>query len=957
MSALPRADLPPGAHRDLVTALHDLHHRAGWPSLRTLARETGVSHTTVSKAFSRPDLPSWGTLELLVEAMHGDTERFRDLWLSASTPTDGGHPPPRIAGRRAELDVVRRHLETGTGLLLVTGEAGIGKTTLDQQRGSAGERRGARHRTVPSAVHRCPLLPVADCLRSVWERDPAAFGDLVRGLPPFAERAIALLVPEAGGRAVGTGRPEDRGLLFSAVGLVLRALAAEHPLALVVEDLHWADPATRDLLEHLLGRTTPVPVIGTWRTDDASTSEAAEEWVSRVRRLHGTVAVELGPLTRAETAEQLALLGADDPVHVDAIQSRAQGHPLFAEQLASHISDGAGLPRVLADLLDRRLVGLSQPAWSAVRTLGVAERSLPPGVVATASRLDPDEVTRVLRDLTARRLVRSTASGEAQLQHPLLAEAVQRRLVAGERPAVHRALAQALAEGAEQEAGEVAEHWRRGGVPVRELTWRVAAAQAAAARFDRRQEADHWVRALEIWPDATAAPGDPATSRSRAYLAAMDALRASFRFDQASALSDSVEASLADLDDGERADLLFRRSIYRGDPDFENGLALVDEALAIHDRLPIREGKVRALDRKQNLMIAMGRSAEARAVADEEVDAARELGDPTLLRDALMRVAWHTAIGGDIEQGRRLLAEAVPESGAVDDPLGDVRHGVYETDLLLNSGAPADEVVAAGTPALEVAAAFELDNPQVMLVRVNVSFALLRAGRVREAERVAGLMQDTLDMDRWPLHTAQAAVQCRRGNTEAASACIERIFAAPSTSAPKDLEFLAWASDVTSWTGTPAPTFDHLRRTLVEVVGTAPVRLVAPAVLAAARAAAERPSAGSVDVVRDLVLRCGLSDAKHRVDAQLTAHAVATDAELSRAASADTVVEWAAAATAWDLARAPHDAAYCRWRAAQCALRVGQGTTAARLLRKAAADAREHVPLSRAIAATAAGVR
>ena len=105
MSALPRPDLPSGAHRDLVTALHDLHHRAGWPSLRALARESGVSHTTVSKTFSQPALPSWGTLELLVEAMDGDTTGFHDLWLAASAPADGERPPAtRIAGRHVAPD-------------------------------------------------------------------------------------------------------------------------------------------------------------------------------------------------------------------------------------------------------------------------------------------------------------------------------------------------------------------------------------------------------------------------------------------------------------------------------------------------------------------------------------------------------------------------------------------------------------------------------------------------------------------------------------------------------------------------------------------------------------------------------------------------------------------------------------------------------------------------------------
>src|SRR6188472_3122539 len=69
VSALPRPDLPPGPQRDLVDALHDLHHRAGWPSLRAMAKQAGCSHTTVSKVFSSPQLPAWGNVELLVEAM------------------------------------------------------------------------------------------------------------------------------------------------------------------------------------------------------------------------------------------------------------------------------------------------------------------------------------------------------------------------------------------------------------------------------------------------------------------------------------------------------------------------------------------------------------------------------------------------------------------------------------------------------------------------------------------------------------------------------------------------------------------------------------------------------------------------------------------------------------------------------------------------------------------------
>src|SRR3954454_2607035 len=120
MPALPHPDLAPGPHRDLVDALHDLHHEAGWPSLRTLGDAAGCSRTTVSRAFSSPRLPTWGVLELLVEGMGGDVGEFHRLWLAATSPTDGpALRAPRIAGRQAELARLRRHLNSGNGLLLV----------------------------------------------------------------------------------------------------------------------------------------------------------------------------------------------------------------------------------------------------------------------------------------------------------------------------------------------------------------------------------------------------------------------------------------------------------------------------------------------------------------------------------------------------------------------------------------------------------------------------------------------------------------------------------------------------------------------------------------------------------------------------------------------------------------------------------------------------------------------
>lgn len=156
MGALPSPELPTGPRRDLVDALHDLHHRAGWPSLREMAREVGCSHTTVSAAFSEPRVPRWGLLELLVETLGGDTERFHHLWLeasaaavssSASPMAPDAVPPVRamaprqlpapvraFIGRESQLAALDELLHTdpdgGARLAVVTGTAGAGKTAL-----------------------------------------------------------------------------------------------------------------------------------------------------------------------------------------------------------------------------------------------------------------------------------------------------------------------------------------------------------------------------------------------------------------------------------------------------------------------------------------------------------------------------------------------------------------------------------------------------------------------------------------------------------------------------------------------------------------------------------------------------------------------------------------------------------------------------------------------------------
>src|SRR4051794_31403128 len=265
MAALPRPDIPSGDQRVLVDALHDLHHGAGWPSLRTIARQVGVSPTTVSAVFSAPRLPAWGLLCLVVEVLHGDVEEFHGLWMAASTPE---HAPTsaRIAGRRLELQAARHHLESGTGLLLVTGEAGIGKTRLVSAARAGCGVFVATGAGLPLAVE-VPFLPLIDALSKVLHADdkdwlPGALSTC----PPYVPWTLAALLPDLPSHAGPTppSVASARTRMFSAVGSALGALADRRPLALLLDDLHWADRDTLDLLEHLVADGLPVPLLGTF---------------------------------------------------------------------------------------------------------------------------------------------------------------------------------------------------------------------------------------------------------------------------------------------------------------------------------------------------------------------------------------------------------------------------------------------------------------------------------------------------------------------------------------------------------------------------------------------------------------------------------------------------------------------------------------------------------------------
>ncbi len=972
MGALPRPDLAPGPARELNDALHELHHRAGWPSLRALARETGVSHTTVSKAFSSPRLPTWGHIELLAEAMDGDSTELHHLWLAASLPSTGCTLPdaPRIAGRRAELAAVRRHLETGTGLLLVTGEAGIGKTTLVQAAARAADTFVAVGHCLPLSTE-VPFLALVGALRSIVDHDDRWLDDALTTCPDYMREALARLVPELDPR-VDPGESEDvngRQRLFASTVGALRALRSTQSVCVLIEDLHWADTGTLDLVEHLLSTPTGLSLVGTWRLDDVATPASHRAWWERVARLSAVRELELLPLNEDETAHQLALLGLRGPGDFAArVHARTQGQPLFTEQLAAHLEEEEPLPRLLSDLLDRRFDEMSGSAWPLVLALGVADRTLTAVQLEAATGLPPNVVTEELHELRRRRLVRTTRASAAELQHPLLAEAIRRRLVAGEAQTVHRSLARVLGAEADASPAEIAAHWQGAQDADRELEWRIAAARSSADGYATAVEAEQWLRALEVWPSGRAAAGSPSVTRAEAYLAAMDALRISLQFDRAAELSDAADERLGDVDQLTRAELLRRAADFSGQRDGpEAGLELIEEALATFAGLPECVGLVLALTRKAALLLASGRYADSAAATRDAAEVAARVGNTRVHRTALSWVAWHEALLGDVDQGVTTMARAsalVPPSS---DPEGDIRQAVLLTDVLLTTGGAAHDIDAAGQPGLDAAERWGIETYHALLVRSNMVAGRLREGRVEDAAHLIGtLSDDQIDVDRWVLHLDRALLDTVLGRAEEAARRVESLLAGFDTRiVGDDIEFLGAVATIHLWNGNPARALELLLPVLDSRIEVVPDGVALPALVNAARASADVSAAGDSGARQHLATllalrarRPGAADSGGTLPPRYhRALILNLLAELARSDGGQTVKQWITAADSWSALSWPHHAAYCRWRGAQAALREGQGTVAARLLKRAAADAREHVPLSTAIRETAAGRR
>ncbi|WP_018656037.1 helix-turn-helix transcriptional regulator [Actinomadura flavalba] len=652
-----------------------------------------------------------------------------------------------LVGRAAELALLRDALDAAPGGVLVGGEAGLGKTRLLREF-TAGL--GDGHRVLVGGCLELgsgglPYAPFSTILRGLV-RDIGVDG-VTALLPRGDTSGLARLLPEFGEPETDTASGEERARLFELVLTLLEGLAARGPVVVVIEDAHWADRSSRDLLSFLLRNlgTAPLLVLVTYRADELHRGHPLRPLLAELGRVEGVRRLDLTRLTQPDVAELAAgLLGRPlDRDLAGRITTRSEGNPLFVEALLE--ADGTlvcELPESLRDLLLAGVERLPEETQEVLRDAAGGGTRLEHRLLSAVTGLDDRDLTRALRPAVAANVLVVDGDGYA-FRHALIREALHDDLLPGEHTRLHTRYAKALEDDgtlvpARRLWAELSHHW----TAAHDAPWALVSSWRAA--HEARKAAAYaecltmLERVLELWdrvPDAAARLG---TDQADVLGRAAHAAELAGELERGLKLTDAALVRVGGAPE-RRAGLLVLRGGLRHQLARPGFIEDLREAVEV---LPDEPTKLRA--HALSILAQYGRLTtgieEARRHARESLRIARRIGDAGGETHALT-----TLFCVDIEYGAHFerieeVRRAVERNA---QPSAVLRLAVIESHYLEGLGRHADAVAAAAR-GYEQAREFGLARTQGTFLAINKGEPLLSLGRFDEALTVT---RQALDQD------------------------------------------------------------------------------------------------------------------------------------------------------------------------------------------------------------------
>jgi DNA-binding NarL/FixJ family response regulator len=875
---------------------------------------------------------------------------------------------PVFVGRGEQLqrlqDMLEGTIAGSVGTVLVGGEAGVGKTRLlaeFQSRAASAGLRVLAGGCVDLGDGARPYDPFVAALRP-WLRSLPG-DDFNRVVGP-ARSAVLQLIPDLESGAEGDAPAQAPGsatlstLYLQVLGLIER-IAADEPTVIALEDLHWSDRSTRDLLRFLVRNLTRgrVMLIGTYRSDELNERHPFLALLAELGRTGQVERFELAPFTPNEVHDQLAGILGNAPSRslVARLHERGGGNPFFTEELLAVAERGEGrIGLTLRDILLARVGGLSTSSRDLLRVVAVAGRSARHDVLAIVTRLEQSEIAGALREVIERHLLQAGDNEVMQFRHGLQREAVYDELLPGERLALHAAVAaavEAVHAGRDIDAAaasELAHHWYEARDAQRALPALLRAGLAAERMFAFGNAFAHYDLALGLWPAGTQSVEGMSHQALRVRTAEAAALTGAYRR--------AIELIQGALEDDSAVEpdlmrsgaLLERLAVYHlgsGNPDAAQPVAR--RAL---DLLPAEPPSIARAQVQGILAQALGlqcRFDESNRLAEEALATARAVGSAEAEIRALGCIGRNAAVVGDAESGVRILRQALTLARSVADFSGAAEISI-ELALALHWAGDLNEACTVADEGIAESSRWGVEGFGSALRAIRGVSAFL-LGRWPEADQwiAAALERDPVGSPGVLAHGARALLDLGRGRLDSAAEHLEIVllmcedFTATAygwTDLYSSIALLSIAR------GQPSEAIDSIRESLARSAD--PERDVH---LRVCHRLAIRAAADLAEVSRPLGDGAGLDQALkigREFDARLDRHAqlvralpgggdphLALDvalakAELSRLMGRSSPAGWATAAAAADELQHTHEAAYSRFRHAE-ALLLSRGSRAA----------------------------
>jgi class 3 adenylate cyclase/tetratricopeptide (TPR) repeat protein len=686
-----------------------------------------------------------------------------------------------FAGRQAELDqfaeVWRRVAEGTRSVIFIAGEPGIGKTRLAAETarrvhaggatvlyGRCDEELGVPFQPFVEAVEYFVAHSPADGLRMRLGRHP---GELVRLLPALAAKVDDL-------PPLLHSDPETESYrLFDAVAAWLAAAAAERPLLLVLDDLHWAAKPTLLLFKHIVrsaelsGPAVPAArprllIIGTHRDTEVGRAHPLTDLLADLRRDTGVERMPLRGLDEAgvEAFVTVASGQADATAQqvAHAVWAETEGNPFFIGEVLRHLveshavfqrdgrwvtaGDGTaiGIPEGVRDVIGRRLSRLPAAANDVLSVAAVIGRDFDVGVLAAVSGVDEDVVLSVLEAATAARLIDETGVNTYRFAHALVRSTLSDALSASRRVRLHRRIGEAIEARHPHDVTALAYHFAQAaadGDGAKGVEYASRAADEAVERLAHDQAVFFYQQALDLL-DALAPTSEPRVAQRCELLIRLgDAQRRAG--DPAYRPTLLQAAQLAqDLNDTGRlvhAALANDRGWIsaQGAVDVER-VAVLEAALASVDPADSAQ-RARLLARLAAEITFSGDRERLRALADQALQMARRVGEAATLAHVLNTHFPTVQAPDTLTERLANTAEHLLLAEQLGDPLIRFHAALNRAVACLEAGdiAAVDQYLDSGARLAD-----ELGQPPLRWqVTFRRSVRALVAGRLDEAERLA----------------------------------------------------------------------------------------------------------------------------------------------------------------------------------------------------------------------------